>query len=383
MIFKKKITRISGMELLMAIAVDVWHRYKDQTRTHMHTPLRLHFGNCGVCAAVVLNDDTRGVVAETDAILNAATGSSASKVTPNKSVPSTVGVNNLLGVDGDDLDGARGGRGCVDGGLGALSKDHQALTCTVVRECGSLLRDFGDILSAKTLDGGEHLGLIVVRKDNVHVGKDLLELLAEELDNEGGGKVHHEQPTNFAATLGDGQDEVNVNGEGEASEVEEARLQLCGLDVGRVNVLRRNQIGSSEVGDEGALFASDAHGTAAGGGSGGGLDKHANTILLSCFLQDLTVFVVCGAANVRDEGLGGGLCDPLGNASSVEAGTAGDVADALLLLKFGVDAHLLRGNQRSSSGLDIVLGKELSANMGGDVKQGVALDVELLEGHDR
>lgn len=113
---------------------------------------------------------------------------------PSERVTGTVGVVDLLlldGVYGKLLDISVTSHG--NGWVGALSEDNSpgslaVLLCSI----GNLLRDLLDVLGLPTMRLGERGGFGLVADDDVDVWEDLVERVLEKLRDERCGKVEDE-----------------------------------------------------------------------------------------------------------------------------------------------------------------------------------------------
>lgn len=92
-----------------------------------------------------------------------------------------------------DLDGAVGGGNTDNGRKSTLGDDSDAGALGVLLgQQGELLGDLNDVLSAPLVAGGISTSLGLVTESVVGVGEDAVELLLEELGNEGSRQREHE-----------------------------------------------------------------------------------------------------------------------------------------------------------------------------------------------
>ncbi len=330
----------------------------------------------------MLNDNTRGVVAGKDALVDGLALGVRGEESTDEGVAGAVGVDDLGAVDerDGDLAGLALGRG-PDGGALARGEDDEARAGRLLGELGGLHGDLGEVLGAvELLHRGEGLRLVLVGEDDVEEGQDLVELRGEELHDEGCGEVHGDLAAVARDAVVDGVEQRRRVGEREAGQVDELDLvedleHALGLEVRGVEV-----VGGAEVGEERALLADDADGARAGGRGGvlGVLEGHVDALLLGGLLHELAVGVVGDAAGVGDEAAVGRLREPLGDAGGVEAGAAGDVLDVALALELGVDGLLVALAEPGGAGLEAVLVEEGLVDVARDVEQRVADDEQAV-----
>lgn len=92
-----------------------------------------------------------------------------------------------------DLDGAVGRGNTDNGGQSTLGDDGNARALGVLLgQKGELLGDLDNVLSAPLVAGGVGTSLSLVTEGVVSVGENAVQLLLEELGNEGGGEGEHE-----------------------------------------------------------------------------------------------------------------------------------------------------------------------------------------------
>jgi hypothetical protein len=207
-----------------------------------------------------------------------------------------------------------------DGGLGALGDDGDTLALLVLLgEVGEVLgdgRDVGGLQVVRLSVGG---GLSLVADDVVPVGRGLVELLLEELGNEGCVKGESEglywsvslavislmSNRSYLVLLGSLLGQSHDSGHADSKVVATDKVCLALLDDVPVllQVVKLVAVGSSKVGDQAAVVASD-NDTATTGGSGL-IDAVADlkTSLLGGIGEDVGVLVLAHAAEV-DNGLG-------------------------------------------------------------------------------
>lgn len=115
-----------------------------------------------------------------------------------RNLPGTVGVvDGLLGdlVNGKllDLDGTVGRGNTDDSGVGALGDDSDTRALGVLLgQKGELLGDLNNVLGAPLVAGSVGTSLGLVTEGVVSVGQDAVQLLLEELGDEGSGEREHE-----------------------------------------------------------------------------------------------------------------------------------------------------------------------------------------------
>lgn len=113
-------------------------------------------------------------------------------------LPGTVGVVDSIGgklVDTEllDLDITAGGSDGNDGGLGTLGDNGDTGTLGVhLGEEGELLGDLDNILSTPLVALRVGKGLSLVADGVISVGENTVQLLLEELGDEGSGERKHE-----------------------------------------------------------------------------------------------------------------------------------------------------------------------------------------------
>lgn len=144
-----------------------------------------------------LNTETGKPLTKINALFQGFTLNNASNETTSKSIAGTVGIVDLL--LGDFVNGVllslntACGRDSSDGGKGTLGNDHDTGALGVLLlEGGELLSNFGDVGQTPAVALGVGEGLSFVADEVVDVGNDAVELVFEELRDEGGGEGEDE-----------------------------------------------------------------------------------------------------------------------------------------------------------------------------------------------
>lgn len=224
----------------------------------------------------------------------------------NIGLPGTVGVvDGLLGklVNREllDLSIAVGRANGNNGRLKALGDDHSTGTLGVLLgQHSQLLGNFNDVLGAPLVTGRVGESLTLVAAGVVGVRQNAVQLVLEELGDEGSREVEHKDLVLGGSLLGESQDGGNADSQVVATDVEDLSLLDEGPDVGLLQVLDLVLIGSSEVSAHAAVVAGDDDTALAGGLHIVDTVLGVNASLLTGLLQDLGILILTDAANVDD-----------------------------------------------------------------------------------
>jgi hypothetical protein len=307
--------------------------------------------------------------AHVDTLLDGLALGQTGKETTGEGVTGTGGVGNLVlanDVDGESLDVVVALDG-NDGGLGALGDDDSTLALGVLLgQVGHVLGDGGDVLGLEVVGLSEGASLGLVADDVVPVGGGLVELVLEELADEGSGEREHEDLVLGSGLLGEGQD----GGDRDGQVVTTDKVDLGLLDEVPVllQVLDLVAVGSSEIGAHATVVASDDDTAATGGLFVVVTVDGAETDLLVGLDELLGVLVLANASN-KDNRLGGK--DVLGTSGGVLGGATGVQVDLEVLEQVLVEAHVLLFGQDGVVGLESILLEQLLVADGLDVQEGV------------
>ena len=219
------------------------------------------------------------------------------------------------------LDLAAGLGGSDNGGIGALGDNGNAGAAVVLLgQLSQLLGDLDDIVGAPAVALGVGTSLGLVAEGVVGVGQNGVELVLEELRDEGSGQREHEdlvgvsgldiswdvdggEQTNLV--LGSGLLTQSLDGRDAHRQVVATDVVHLGLlgegpDVGLLQVLELVLVGGSQVGAHATVVSGDDHTTLAGGlgliDTVLGVDTGGSAGLL----EDVGVLVLADAANVAD-----------------------------------------------------------------------------------
>jgi hypothetical protein len=307
--------------------------------------------------------------AHVDTLLNALALGHTSEETTSEGVTGTSGVGNLVladNVNGERLDIVVALDG-NDGGLGALGDDDGTLALGVLLgQVGHVLGDGGNVLGVEVVSGSEGAGLGLVANNVVPVGGGLVELVLEELADEGGGEREHEDLVLSSGLLGESQD----GGDRDSQVVTTDKVDLGLLDEVPVllQVLDLVAVGSGEIGAHATVVAGDDDTAATGGLLVVVAVDGAETDLLVGLDQLLGVLVLADTSN-KDNRVGGK--DVLGTSSGVLGGTTGVQVDLEVVEQVVVETHVLLFGQDGVVRLEAILLEQLLVTNSLDIQERV------------
>lgn len=296
-------------------------------------------------------------------------------------LPSTVGVvNALLGdlVDAEflDLNLAVGLGSSSDGGKGSLRHNGGSRAVGVLLgQLGQLLGNLDDIVSAPRVALGVGTSLRLVTESVIRVGQNGVELVLEELRDEGGRKRQHENLVLRGGLFTESLDGGNTHGQVVTANVVDLSLLDERPDVRLLQMLDLVLVGRSKVGAHATVVAGDDDTTLASG-----LDIvdpvfGVDTSLGACLLEDIGVLVFSDTANVESRVVGENvlpmrltLADTkdheflayLGTTSGVLSSTTGNQLGVMVLQQFLVETHMLVLGQDGIVVLQAILLQESS-----------------------
>jgi len=266
---------------------------------------------------VVALGDSRGNVGTLDKLRNKSTA---------EGITSTVAVNDLGLRDGNNGVLLNGSVSLSNNGVvNTLGEDNETLTLGVdLGQLGDVGSDSLDVLGIGQVVGkGIGLSLTLVTKDNIHVRKDFVEDLGEELRNERGGEVHGEDLVLGGGVLGNLEDTLGGDSKEETLDVVDlsALNQVPGLL--RADVINGQFLGSRQLGDEGTVMARNQGGAGTGGEIARNGDILGGEAISSGSRHELGgELIISSSSNIHD---GLGRQAALGTAGGVLTGTTGNV----------------------------------------------------------
>lgn len=261
-----------------------------------------------------------------------------------------------------------------DGGLGALGDDDGTLALGVLLgEVGHVLGDGGDVLGVEVVGGSEGASLGLVTDNVVPVGGGLVELVLEELADEGSGQREHEGLVLGSGLLGEGHD--GGDRDGQVVTTDEVDLGLLDEVPVLLQVLDLVAVGGSEVGAHATVVAGDDDTAATSGLLLIVAVDSAETDLGVGLDQLLGVLVLADTSN-EDDRVGGE--DVLGTSGSVLCGTTSVQVDLEVLEQVLVETHVLLLGEDGIVGLEAVLLEQLLVTDGLDVQEGVLKAEDLV-----
>lgn len=260
-----------------------------------------------------------------------------------------------------------------DGRVGALCEDNDALLLGVLLgQLGDLLSDLLDVLGGDVVGFGECGRLGLVSDQDIDVRQDRVELVLEELRDEGSREVENKGLHDLAcfflqravpyhlvvlgSVLGQGQNGRHGDSQVVTTDVE---------DLGTLDVLPHFrllqmvdivEVGGSKVGAKGAVVAGDDNTTAASGCLLVIAVHCLDTSLLVDVLKRLAVLVLANAANVHGGVLGE---DVLGPAGGVLGSSTSNEHGIVVLDQVFEETKVLLLGENSIVGLEAVLLEEL------------------------
>lgn len=188
-----------------------------------------------------------------------------------------------------------------DGRLKTLGDDHSTGTLGVLLgQHSQLLGNLDDVVGAPLVASRVGTSLSLVAAGVVGVRKNAVQLVLEELGDEGGREVQHEDLVLGGSLLSESQDGGNADCQVVTTHVVDLSLLDERPDVGLLQVVELVLVGSGKVGAHAAVVAGDDDTALAGGLSIVDTVLGVDTSLLAGLLQDLAVLVVADAANVDD-----------------------------------------------------------------------------------
>ncbi len=307
---------------------------------HMHNNLPLECGGAAEAGAGSAEDVLSSIVASVDAGLEVLALDVAGHEATGKGITSTVGVNNLGGLelgDGEALDLVADSDDDVLGTPGDNSGTGAATDA--VNLGGDVLGDGLEVGLLPLKGLGDSLGLDLVAKDNVGVDDDLQKRLRKELANEGGREGKSKVLLVGGSMLSNGEHSRDGNGKEVALNDVVGSVGPDGLDVLLVKVLGLVLVGSSEAGNHGAVLLLDEAGASAGGDGGINHVADVHTIALGALAEGNSVGIITDATSIgRSTSL---LEHPLSDADSVLARTTGDVLGGVRSLNNGLEKTLV------------------------------------------
>lgn len=204
-------------------------------------------------------------------------------------------------MDGELLDlGFTVGRGNGnDGGLKTLGDDHSTGALSVLLgQLSQLLGNLNDVIGAQVVARRVRASLSLVAAGVVGVRQNAVQLLLEELGDEGRREVEHEDLVLGGSLLGEGQNGGNTDSQVVATDVVELSLLNERPDVGLLQVLNLVLVGSGEVSAHAAVVTGDDDTALAGRLRIVDTVLGVDTSLLAGLLQDLAILVLTDAADV-------------------------------------------------------------------------------------
>jgi len=219
-------------------------------------------------ATIMLNNNTSRVVTSKDALIHRLTLSVSSQETANEGVTSTVGVDDLGGVNkrNGNFTSLTSLRVGPDGGILASGEDDDTGTSGSLGELSGLHGDLLEVLGfVKLLHDGKGFSFIFVGEDDVDHGEDFVEGVSEELHDEGGGEVHGDLGSVTRGAFVASLQESGGVGEGEASKIDDGNVIEDFVQAGRLQVISVEGVGGTEVGEESAFLSDDADGAGTSG----------------------------------------------------------------------------------------------------------------------
>lgn len=288
-------------------------------------------------------------LAHVDALLNRFVLDKTSNEATGKRITSTVGVADLLGVNG--MHWVRLGAlalGSNDGWEGTLGNDGNSLPLGVLLwQIGQVLGNLSDVGGLETVALGIGQSLSLVTDDDVPVWGALVKGVLEELADEWGGEGDDEGLVVLCGLLSDGLDGLRADGEVVTADVDGLGVLNQAPDLGSLQVLNLVVVGSSEISAHATVVAGDDDTATSGWVVSIDAILNTETGLLVGLLESSGVLVVADAANVNNRLLGENvLCatgSVLGSATSDELGI--EVVEEVLvkteMLLFGKNSIVL------------------------------------------
>ncbi|KAH9398111.1 hypothetical protein TYRP_019117 [Tyrophagus putrescentiae] len=327
------------------------------TGDHLHRVVGSHvLHQCPVLLLRVGGEDAR-----IDALLQWLAQCLVGEKAAHKGVTGTVSVHNVRFRQGAHFEATEVGGAVSEGDEHVLSTlgDHH--------RTGALARLISQQL-------GLCLGLIA--KENVHVGHQLLQLIAAQVRDVRRGEVDAEElALGRVHVLRHEQLSVEANQGVEASGVDDLRLlhqRKVLLQVLQVELLR-----GAEVGAQGAVLPGDQTGAGAGGHLRVDEVGDDDVVLLRLGAHLLPELIV---ANGAHEGSSALLRkEPLGDANGVLSSTAGDVLHLELVGQVLAQVGVLVTGEDGIVRLQVVLVQKLLIDGGAHVQQRIAQTENLVE----
>lgn len=301
-----------------------------------------------------------------------------SEETTGEGITSTVGVNNICGVDLPDRVGLDGvlGTFCDNGGLGSLGDNDVTGPGGVdLGKIGKLLCNLGNICDAPVvgLRVCESLGLVT--DEVVKVWDNLIHGILEELAKERSGEIHGKDLVCGSSMLSKSQDGRNTNSQAVSFNVENICVLNESPDLLGLEMLKLVVVCGTKVSDHGSIVTGNDDSTFSGGD--GLLDAvlGTDTALNATGLDELVgVGVLANTADVDGRFWWENI---LSSTASVLSSTSGNVAGAegcdLL-----VDGQVLLLSEDSIIGLQSILVEQSLVTIDLDVEKGVSQAQELV-----
>lgn len=271
----------------------------------------------------------------------------------SKGIASTSGVTDFLLVDGVDsvlLDLVLALNG-NNGRVSALGDDDSSLAIGVdLGQVGKVLGNGRDIVSLEVVRLCVGAGLGLVADDVVPVGSSLVELVLEELGDEGSRKRQHEDLVLLGGLFGQSHDGGNGNGQVVSSD----KVDLGLLDKVPVllEVLDLVAVCGGEVGAHASVMAGDDDTATAGGLLLVDAVHGVEADLLVRLDEVVGVLVLANTANEDDRVL---WEDVLGATGRVLSGTTGVQVGLEVGEEVFVETHVLLLGENGIVGLEAIL----------------------------
>mmetsp|Transcript_3922 Transcript_3922/g.8700 ORF Transcript_3922/g.8700 Transcript_3922/m.8700 type:complete len:227 (-) Transcript_3922:1059-1739(-) len=213
----------------------------------------------------------------------------------------------------------------------------------------------------------------LITEQKVSILQRSSDLITEKVNDEGGREIKTEGLIVGKCMFRHNLQTVHRNGEEEPSNVIHPSTLVDGLTFGSLKMGRFEVVSRSQIGNQRSLSSLYQHGTRSSRGS---LILHVmrkHTIGGSTLLQLLPKCVGANTSHVGTlSGLSIGIHDPLSYTNRVLGGSTSNVLGRIVVDKLFVDGNVLFFGEDGIVHFDIVFVKNVLADLGGDVEEGVS-----------